>query len=172
MRKGWPPAADRRLRLPIPHNFFAELHEATSLPWPAWRFRIRSGAACGVTSPDCATCWTARSHRALAASGRSPITFVKRSISHDGRGRWQRASWARTRQSIILVILLLGASVLVLLTVEVIPAGRDGVSRVAVRRMPRGRHQRRYPRRLREAAADSSCRLGLSALGRRPGRDG
>jgi hypothetical protein len=61
------------------------------------------------------------------------------------------------------VILLLGASVLVLLTVEVIPAGRDGVSRVAVRRMPRGRHQRRYPRRLREAAADSSCRLGVGA---------
>ena len=31
-----------------------------------------------------ATCWTGRSHRALAASGRSPIAFVKRSISTMG----------------------------------------------------------------------------------------
>ena len=51
-------------------------------------------------------------------------------------------------------------------------AGRDGVSRVAVRRMPRGLQRRRHPGRLRGAAAASLCRMGFSALGRRCGRDG
>ena len=61
-------------------QLFAGLHEATSLPWRAWRFRIRSGAACEATSPDCERCWTGRYLGAFRASGRLPIASVKRSI--------------------------------------------------------------------------------------------
>ena len=79
--------------LPSPAHapqLFAELHEATSLRWRAWRFRIRSGAACGATSPDCERCWTGRYCRAFTASGRLPIASVSVRFS-----RWPRPVAAR-----------------------------------------------------------------------------
>ena len=81
-----PSASEPPLALRLAPELFAGLHEAASLPWRAWRFRIRLGAACGATSPDCARCWTGRYRRALTASGRSPIASVKRSIS----AKWPR----------------------------------------------------------------------------------
>ena len=79
-------------------KLFAGLHEATSLRWPAWRFRIRSRVFYGATSPGCATCWTGRCRRASAASGRSPTASVKRSISAMGAaGGSARAAAGRCR---------------------------------------------------------------------------
>ena len=79
-------------------KLFAGLHEATSLRWPAWRFRIRSRVFYGATSPGCATCWTGRCRRASEASGRSPTASVKRSISAMGAaGGSARAAAGRCR---------------------------------------------------------------------------
>ena len=83
-------------------QLFDELHEATSLRWPAWRFRIRSGAACGATSADCATCSTGRCRRTLTASVRSPAAFVKRSIcamgAAGGSARAVARCWPTSRR--------------------------------------------------------------------------
>ena len=83
-------------------QLFAGLHEATSLRWRAWRFRIRSGAACGATSPDCERCWTGRYRRAFTASGRLPIASVKRSIfamaAAGGSARAAARRWPTSRR--------------------------------------------------------------------------
>ena len=83
-------------------QLFAGLHEATSLRWRAWRFRIRSGAACGATSPDCERCWTGRYCRAFTASGRLPIASVKRSIfamaAAGGSARAAARRWPTSRR--------------------------------------------------------------------------
>ena len=85
----------------------AELHEATSLPWPPWRFKIRSGTACGAIFPNFATCSTQPRRKVSEASGGWPIASVKRSIcamGADGASaraaarRWPTSRpWAKSR---------------------------------------------------------------------------
>ena len=60
-------------------QLFAGLHEATSLPWPPWRFKIRSGTACGAIFPDFTMCSTQPRRKVSEASGRWPIASVKHS---------------------------------------------------------------------------------------------
>ena len=60
-------------------QLFAGLHEATSLPWPPWRFKIRSDTACGAIFPDFTTCSTQPRRKVSEASRGWPIASVKRS---------------------------------------------------------------------------------------------
>ena len=70
-------------------------------------------------------------------------------------------------------LLLLGAAVLVLLASGAAPAPpRDGLSGVAIRRLPGSRDGRRPVPRLCEPATAAPCRLGLPRLEQRPGRNG
>ena len=69
-----------RLALPVPHNFWLDFMKPLRYRAWQWRFRIRSGAACGLILPDFTTCWTVQLRKAWAPSGGSPIASVMRSI--------------------------------------------------------------------------------------------
>ena len=108
--KAWQNLATQSLAYARPARapqLFAGLHEATSLPWPPWRFKIRSDTACGAIFPNCATCSTQPRRKVSEASGRWPIASVKRStcaMGADGASaraaarRWPTSRpWAKSR---------------------------------------------------------------------------
>ena len=68
-----------------PH-LFAGLHCAPALRCAAWRFRIKSHAACAPILSDFTMCSTVRRRRGSRAWASSPITCVRHSICATGAG--------------------------------------------------------------------------------------